>query len=76
MAVVIFSDCGGNRSLRKARIFLNKLLEYHLSINPFKAIGGHFDPEKLKKLYVDGASKINTSNYANGSTYLLSFREN
>ena len=45
MAVVIFSGCGGNRSLRKARIFLNKLLEDHLSINPFKVIG----PGKVKK---------------------------
>ena len=30
-------------------------------INPFKAIGCHFDLEKLKKLNVDRASKINTS---------------
>ena len=44
--------------------------------NPFKAIGGHFDPVKLKKLYVDRVSIINISNYANGSTNLLSFREN
>ena len=44
-------------------------------INPFKAIAGHFDQEKLKKLYVDGVSIINTSNYANGSTNLLTFRE-
>ena len=42
-------------------------------LNPFKAIRGHFDPEKFKKLYVVRASKINTSNYANGSTNLLSF---
>ena len=28
------------------------------SFNPFKAIGGHFDQEKFKKLYVDRASKI------------------
>ena len=33
-----------------------------MSLNPFKATGGHLDPENLKKLYVDRASKINTSN--------------
>ena len=44
-------------------------------LNPFKAIG-HFDLVKLKKLYVDRVSIINSSNYANGSTNLLSFREN
>ena len=27
-------------------------------LNPFQATGGHFDPEKFKKLYVDRASKI------------------
>ena len=43
-------------------------------VNPFKAFGGQFDPKKLINLYVDKASKINTSNYANGSTNLLSFR--
>ena len=29
-------------------------------LNPSKAIEGHFDPVKLRKLYVDRASKINT----------------
>ena len=42
-----------------------------LLFNLFKGIGGHFDPLKLKKLYVDRVSIINTSNYANGSTNLL-----
>ena len=42
---------------------------------PFKAIGGHFDQESLKS-YMCRASKINTSNYANGSTNLISLREN
>ena len=45
-------------------------------LNPFKAIGGHFDLVKLKKLYVDRVSIINTLNYVNGSTNLFSFREN
>ena len=48
----------------------------HLAVNPFKVIGGHFDLVKLKKLYVDRVSIINTSNYANGFTNLLSSREN
>ena len=47
-----------------------------LLFNPFKAIGGHFDQVKLKKLYVDRVSITNTSNNADGSTNLLSFREN
>ena len=33
-----------------------------MNFKPFKAIGGHIDPENFKKLYVDRASKINTSN--------------
>ena len=52
------------------------LLVYLTIFNPSNAIGGHFDPEKFKKLYVDRTSKINISNYANGSTNLLSFRDN
>ena len=46
------------------------------TFNPLEAIGGPFDLEKLIKVYVDRAGKINTSNYANGSTNLLSFSEN
>ena len=46
------------------------------SVNPLEAIGYSFDPEKFKKLYVDRASKINTSYYANGSTNVLSVKEN
>ena len=49
----------------------------YVMVNPFQAIEGHFDPEKLKLLYVDRASNINASNYyATDSTNLLSFREN
>ena len=65
--------------LCKNQTFYKKLIFYvtiYIAFNPFKAIGGHFDAEKLKKLYVDRVSVINTSNYANGSTNLLSFREN
>ena len=47
-----------------------------MNFNPFLPIGGHFDPEKLLKLKLDRASKINTSVYANVPTNLLSFREN
>ena len=50
-------------NLKQNRLTLSRLL-------------GRFDPEKLKKLYVDRVSKINTSNYANDSTNLVSFREN
>ena len=45
-------------------------------INPLKAIADNFDPEKIKKIYVERASKINTSIFCNGSTNLLSCREN
>ena len=53
-----------------------QLTSFLETFNPSEAIGGPFDLEELKKVYVDRASKMNTSNCANGSTNLLSFREN
>ena len=38
--------------------------------------GGILTQKSKKVIYVDRASKINTSKCANGSTNLLSFREN